>query len=179
MSESGQRSTRSLSVTTAGRCLRCRLNVRVNLFQMFLGNPASVACKSVDCATLMASVDGASGMPLRRNHMAKQSREAEPSVEWTEGEFRVSLPLQGGTVDAKWRPGATTVVRIREAGAETWSPGFETPLNGCSFVGLEPNTEYEIQVTHKNAAGEGPPARLRCRTEPNGDVGKIIPFPKK
>ena len=111
--------------------------------------------------------------------MAKESREATPSVEWTEGEFRISLPLQGGTVDAKWRPGTTTVVRIREAGKEVWSPGFETPLNGCSFVGLAPNTEYEIQVTHKNAAGEGPPARLTCRTESNGDVGKIIPFPKK
>ena len=111
--------------------------------------------------------------------MAKQSEEAEPSVEWTEGEFRVSLPLQGRVIDAKWRLGTTTVVRIREAGTEAWSPGFETPLNGCSFVGLRPNTEYEIQVTHKNSAGEGPPSRLKCRTEPNGDVGKIIPFPKK
>ena len=110
--------------------------------------------------------------------MSKQSRGAEPRVEWTEGGFRVSLPLQSGVVDAKWRPGTTTVVRIRESGTEAWSPGFETPLNGCSFVGLEPNTEYEIQVTHKNAAGEGTPARLTCRTESNGDVGKIIPFPK-
>ncbi|MDE0099844.1 MAG: fibronectin type III domain-containing protein [Truepera sp.] len=111
--------------------------------------------------------------------MAKQPRDAEPRVEWTEGEFRVSLPLQGRVIDAKWRPGTTTVVRIRETGTENWSPGFETPLNGCSFVGLVPNTEYEIQVTHKNAAGEGPPTRLKCRTKPNGEVGKIIPFPKK
>ena len=111
--------------------------------------------------------------------MPTQSREAEPSVEWTEGEFRVSLPLQGRMIDAKWRPGTTTVVRIREAGTEAWSLGFETPLNGCSFVGLEPNTEYEIQVTHKNATGEGSPTSLKCRTEPNGDLGKIIPFPKK
>ncbi len=111
--------------------------------------------------------------------MVEQSRMAEPSVEWTEGEFKVSLPLQGEMVDAKWRPGTTIVVRIREAGTKDWSPGFETPLNGCSFVGLEPNTEYEIQITHKNAAGEGPPARLTCRTRSNGDVGKIIPFPKK
>ncbi len=111
--------------------------------------------------------------------MAKQSRETEPSVEWIEGEFRISAPLQRGTVDAKWRPGTTAVIRIREANTEAWSPGFETPLNGCSFVGLEPNTEYEIQVTHKNAAGEGPPSRLTCKTESSGDVGNIIPFPKK
>lgn len=105
--------------------------------------------------------------------------ETKPSVEWTDGEFIVSLPLQGRVVDAKWRPETTTVVRIREAGTQDWSPGFETPLNGCNFVGLEPNTEYEIQVTHKNAVGEGPPAILMCRTEPNGNVGNIIPFPKK
>ena len=111
--------------------------------------------------------------------MAAQPRDVEPSIEWTEGEFRVSLPLQGGMIDAKWRPGTTTVVRIRETDAEAWSPGFETPLNGCSFVGLEPDTEYEIQVTHKNAMGEGPPTSLKCRTKPNGDIGKIIPFPKK
>ena len=110
--------------------------------------------------------------------MAKQSRKAEPSVEWTDGEFRVSLPLEGGTIDAKWRPGTTTVVWIWEAGTQVWSLGFETPLNGCSFVGFDPDMEYEVQVTHKNAASEGPPAILTCRTEPNGDVGNIIPFPK-
>ena len=111
--------------------------------------------------------------------MAVQPRVADPRIEWTEGEFRISLPLQGGMIDAKWRPGTTTVARIRETGTETWSLGFETPLNGCSFVGLQPNTEYEIQVTHKNAAGEGPPTKLRCKTRSNGDVGKIIPFPRK
>ena len=111
--------------------------------------------------------------------MAKQPREAVPRIEWDEGEFRVSLPLQGGTVDARWRAQTTTVIRIRKAGAEDWSLGFETPLTGCSFVGLDPDTEYEIQVTHKNAAGEGPPTRMMCRTESNGDVGNIIPFPKK
>ena len=110
--------------------------------------------------------------------MAERPGVADPKIEWTEGEFSVSLPVEGGTIDARWRPGATTVVRIREAGTEIWSPGFETPLNGCSFVGLQPNTEYEIQVTHKNAAGEGPPTRLGCKTRSNGDVGNIIPFPR-
>ena len=111
--------------------------------------------------------------------MAEQPKVADPRIEWIEGEFRVSLPLQGGMIDAKWCPVTTTVVRIREIGAETWSPGFETPLNGCSFVGLQPNTEYEIQVTHKNAAGEGPPTKVMYKTKSNGDVGNIIPFPRK
>lgn len=111
--------------------------------------------------------------------MSQKSDASSPAVEWNDGEFKVSLPLHGGTVDAKWRPATTTVVRIRQAGTETWSPGFETPLNGCNFVGLTPNTEYELQVTHKNAAGEGPPTKLRCKTKSNGDIGNVIPFPKK
>ena len=111
--------------------------------------------------------------------MAEQPRVADPKIEWTDGEFRVSLLLQGGMIDAKWCPDTTTVVRIRETGTETWSPGFETPLHSCSFVGLQPDTEYEIQVTHKNAAGEGPPTKVRYKTKENGDVGKIIPFPRK
>ena len=111
--------------------------------------------------------------------MTEEPRVADPKIEWTEGEFRVSLPVQGEMIEAKWRPGMTTVVRIREAGTETWGPGFETPLNGCSFVDLQPNTEYEIQVTHKNEAGEGSPTTLRCETRSNGDVGGIIPFPNR
>ena len=111
--------------------------------------------------------------------MTKQSKGAEPRVEWVDGEFKVSLPVQSGTLDAQWRPNATTVVRIREVGTEAWSPGFETPLNGCSFVGLQPDTEYEIKITHKNAMGEGPPSKVKYRTKPNGDVGNIIPFPQK
>ncbi len=103
-----------------------------------------------------------------------------PSVEWSDGELRVSLPFEEGKViDAKWRPELTTVVRIRELGAEDWSPGFETPLQGCSFVGLKPDTEYELQVTHKNAKGEGPAARMRCRTQPSGQMGEIVPFPRQ
>ena len=50
--------------------------------------------------------------------MAKQSRDPEPNVEWTEGEFRVSLPIEGGALDASWRPSTTTVIRIRETGTE-------------------------------------------------------------
>ena len=111
--------------------------------------------------------------------MAEQSRIADPKIEWTDGEFRVSLPVQGGMIDAKWRPNTTSVIRVRKLGTVAWSPGFETPLHGCTFVGLQPNTEYEIQVTHRTAAGEGPPANLRCTTRSDGGVDNIIPFPKK
>ena len=111
--------------------------------------------------------------------MAEQPRLPNPKIEWKDGEFLVSLPMQGGVIDAKWRPTVTSVVRIRENGTELWSPGFETPLNGCSFAGLQPNTEYEIMVTHESTAGERPPTKLRCKTGSDGGVGNVIPFPKK
>ena len=82
-----------------------------------------------------------------------------PKVEWKDGTMFVTLPYQayGRTLEAKWKPGVTTVVRIREAGTENWGVGFETPLNGCSFAGLKPGTKYEVMLAHKNAAGEGEP----------------------
>ncbi len=104
---------------------------------------------------------------------------ADPKVEWNEGEFKVSLPVQGGMIDAKWCPAFTSVIRIREVGADAWSPGFETPLNACTFVGLRPDTEYEVQVTHKTSSGEGPPTSLRYKTGSDGHVSNVIPFPKR
>ena len=105
----------------------------------------------------------------------QQPRLADPKLEWHEGEFKVSLPVQGGIIDAKWRPTVTSVIRIREIGTEAWSPGFETPLNTCTFVGLRPDTEYEVQVTHKNASGEGSPTSLRCTTGPSGQQCHSVP----
>lgn len=87
-----------------------------------------------------------------------------PSIEWQNGEYRVTLPLDGEMISASWRPTVTSVVRIREVGTDEWSPGFETPLNGCSFIGLKPNTEYELKVTHKNEHGEGRPVFQRLKT---------------
>ena len=77
-----------------------------------------------------------------------------PTIEWNDGEFKVSLPFQGGTLDVKCRPVVTNVIRISEAGSDTRSPGFETPLNNFSFVGLAPDTENEIKITHENTTGE-------------------------
>ena len=36
--------------------------------------------------------------------MAEQPRLPNPKIEWKDGEFLVSLPMQGGVIDAKWRP---------------------------------------------------------------------------
>lgn len=104
--------------------------------------------------------------------------EAAPRIEWKDGEFFVSLPLGKEMVEAKWCPNVTSVVRIREVGEDSWSPGFETPLNGCSFVGLKPDTEYEMQLTHKNSVGEGPAVTERIRTSPEG-AGNVVPFPRR
>lgn len=83
--------------------------------------------------------------------------QAGPKVEWSDGSMIVSLPdeVWGGRIEARWEPAITTVLRVRKKGMEDWGVGFETPLNSCSFVDLEPGAEYEIKVAHKNAAGEG------------------------
>ncbi|MCZ0951192.1 MAG: fibronectin type III domain-containing protein [Rhodospirillaceae bacterium] len=87
---------------------------------------------------------------------------------------------EGNVLDASWNPGATYVVRIREAGTEeAWSRGFETPLTHISFTDLEPDTEYEIQVCVKSAAGEGEPKLVRIRTSPTGNTDNVIPFPRR
>ena len=105
---------------------------------------------------------------------------ANPKIEWKGREFHVTLPLPDGTeVAASWRPVATSVIRIRELGSEEWSPGFETPLNSCGFVGLKPDTEYEVQVTHKNDVGEGGPAFMRIMANRKGNADNVIPFPRK
>lgn len=88
-----------------------------------------------------------------------------PAIEWEDGEYSVTLPLDDGSlIEASWRPTVTTVVRIRKKGARKWSPGFETPLNGCSFTDLEPDTEYEVKIAHKNKNGEGEAKYMTVRT---------------
>ena len=93
------------------------------------------------------------------------SRTDDPRLEWDGQTISVSLPDKlGRTVAAKWNPTVTSVIRIKEADADEWSPGFETPFNTCTFVDLKPNTEYELKVTHKNATGESKPAISRMKT---------------
>ena len=102
-----------------------------------------------------------------------------PRIEWKDNQWTVTLPLDDGrVVDASWKPAMTYVVRIREASSDNeWSFGFETPLATFTFIDLKPDTEYEVQVRGRNAAGEGPPAFFTIRTDPAGGAGNVIPFP--
>ncbi|WP_428097632.1 fibronectin type III domain-containing protein [Candidatus Rariloculus sp.] len=103
-----------------------------------------------------------------------------PRIQWDGTTWLVRLPVQDGNIlEAKWNPGLTYVVRVREAGTDAWSFGFETPLTHFSFIDLKPDTEYEMQVRAKNAAGEGEPSLIRMRTNPAGSTDNVIPFPKR
>ena len=82
-------------------------------------------------------------------------------------------------LDAKWEPGLTYVVRIREAGTQDWSFGSEIPIASRTFVDLKPDKEHEPQFRAKNAAGEGAPSYLTMRTNPAGGSSNIVPFPKR
>ena len=97
------------------------------------------------------------------------NRTEDPKLKWDGTTVTVSLPDKRGRIlEASWVPTITSVVRIRESDADQWSPGFETPFNRCTFVGLKPDTEYDVQVTHKNSAGEGQPAYSKVKTKADG-----------
>ena len=102
----------------------------------------------------------------------------KPPVSWNGKIKTFSIVLSGlkglGTedhVEAEWSPPTTYVVRIREANTEDWSIGFETPLTGCGFVDLKPDTEYEVEVRAKNVHGESSPAVVKVRTSNDGSLG--------
>ena len=100
----------------------------------------------------------------------------EPSVRWDSQSrtFDVTLPVENDRViDAKIQLPQSFVVRIREKGVDEWSPGYDTPFNQFTFVGLKPDTAYEIQVTARNDAGEGSPAFHEARTLADGTLGDI------
>ena len=105
-------------------------------------------------------------------------RQSKPPVSWNGNTKTFSIVLSGlkglrarDGVEAEWSPPITYVVRIREANTGSWSYGFETPLTGCGFVGLKPDTEYEIEVRSKNDHGESGPVLAIVRTSPEGSVG--------
>ena len=103
---------------------------------------------------------------------------ASPEVKWEDGTWFITLPVDDGkVVEASWKPPVTYVVRIREVGTERFSFGFETPITSFTFVDLKPDTEYEVQVRAKSAAGQGPAACFAIRTDPAGGSGNVIPFP--
>ena len=100
-----------------------------------------------------------------------------PTLKWDGKTISVSLPTKDGKIiDAKWQPAITYVVRVRKAGDDNWSFGFEIPLTACSIVDLEPDTEYEMAVTSKNATGESEPVLAKARTNPTGELGNPRPM---
>ena len=112
--------------------------------------------------------------------MPETGNPPQPAVRWDGTTWFVTLPLQDGQVtDAKWELGLTYVVRIREKGAAEWGFGFETPVTGCTFTDLKPDTEYEVQVRTKTARGESAPTFTSIRTNPESATTNIIPFPKR
>ena len=70
-------------------------------------------------------------------------------------------------------PKVTYVVRVRESGSGKWLVGVETPLTSCTFIGLKPDTEYEMELRAKNAAGESSPAVASFRTDATGAAEPI------
>ncbi len=105
------------------------------------------------------------------------AHQERPPVAWDGQTNTFSIVLStvglgdGEGVEAQWTPPITYVVRIREAGTGNWSVGFETPLTGCGFVDLKPDTEYEIEVRSKKEHGESDPVSVRVHTNPEGRVG--------
>ena len=106
--------------------------------------------------------------------------EVGPRIRWDGRVCVVTLPMAGGgNLEAKWTPETTYVVRIREAGIGEWSFGFETPVAGATFRSLRPDTEYEVEFRVRGSSGEGDPVLARFRTDPVGESGKVVPFPKR
>ncbi len=103
-----------------------------------------------------------------------------PMVAWDGRRMRVRLPdPRGNVIEANWQVGHTNVVRIRKAGTTDWSAGFETPLSHCQFHGLDPDTEYEVEIRAKSDSGLGAPAQAKFHTKPDGAADNVIPFPRR
>ena len=111
--------------------------------------------------------------------MAQESpslrKQEVPPVSWDSRTKTFSIVLRGDErlepgeeIQVQWTPPVTYVVRIREANSIEWSPGFETPLTGCNFVGLRPDTQYEVEIRSKNAHGESEPLLASVRTDLQG-----------
>ena len=64
---------------------------------------------------------------------------------------RSSDPNSG--VDIFFKPPVLFDVRIRKADSHDWGPGYLAPFSTATFVGLEPDTEYEVQVSPVDSSG--------------------------
>ena len=136
---------------------------RASVIRVFI----PLRCVLVLDRILADQIAPALGRDYKTMDQQMSSRTESPLLKWDGEMISVTLPDKvGRTIEARWNPTITSVVRIREAGKVEWSPGFETPFNMCSFVDLKPDTEYVLQVTHKNDAGESEPAISTIKTDP-------------
>lgn len=65
-------------------------------------------------------------------------------------------------------PEVKYVIHIREEGTDHWGFGFVTPLTGCGFENLKPNTKYEVELRSKNIHGLSPPVNIHFSTDESG-----------
>lgn len=105
----------------------------------------------------------------------RNNEKQEPRLDWDGSKHRwdVLLPLQdeaGNVVKANWNQNVWTVLRIRkQAQGSEWSPGFETPISSIMFSDFDPCTVYELEMWHRNSAGnDGPRKIFKIRTDENG-----------
>ena len=110
----------------------------------------------------------------RRAH--SYGERTQPPVVWNGNSYAICLPWPPEEMRSAWlqvdvTPRVTYVVRVRESGSEEWLVGVETPLTSC--IGLKPDTEYEMELRAKNAAGEGSPAVASFRTDATGAAEPI------
>ena len=68
-------------------------------------------------------------------------------------------------VDIYFKPPVLYDVRVRKVGALDWGPGFRSPYSTTTFVGLEPDTDYEVQVTPVDESGNPVPDSPTLRYE--------------
>lgn len=98
----------------------------------------------------------------------------KPPVTWNGESYEICLPWpdvpKREWLEVEVTPKVTYVLRLREVGEHEWLVGVETPLTTCTLVELKPNTEYEMEVRAKSAAGESKPAIVTCRTGPEGGL---------
>lgn len=101
---------------------------------------------------------------------AKQTQ--DPQIHWDGSKHRwaVVLPLEGArSVQAYWNQPVLTVLRIRKKTPRgEWSPGFTTPLFSAEFADLEPRTVYEVEMWHRNSAGDSPRRKFEMTTDARG-----------
>ena len=83
---------------------------------------------------------------------------------------RLPDPRRRRVMEAKWDVDATSVARIREAGTEQWSVGFETPFRCCRFVGTE--GRYGLRGRGQ-APQRGPRGRTGDRPDPHRGARRV------